>query len=552
MSFETLLDAQTVEKWTKLGYWGDRIITDYLDENVARFPDKVAVVDRRSRYTYRQLADLVDRCALGLLELGIGKGDVVAFQLPNWNEFVIIHYAATRIGAISNPLIPIYRAREIRFMLELGEAKFLLIPREFRGFDHARMVAELWPELPALRHVFVMGGEPLPGMKSWEEFIATPWEERRNRSELANLRPDANDLTELIFTSGTTGEPKGVLHTHNTLMAPGLAYRDWYRLTPDDVLHMASTFAHQTGFLFGVRLPTICGGTGVYQDIWDPAEFLRLIEAEGITCTFGATPFLHDTLKAIEANPGRDLRTLRFFSCFGAPIPRALVREAREKLGCGIQSGWGQTEDALVTICGLDDPEEKIVNTDGRPCHPGMEIKVIGPDGEDLSPGEEGDLLCRGPFLFVGYCKRLEYTRSCFRGDWFQTGDRATIDPDGYVRITGRSKDLIIRGGENIPVAYVENVLHEHPDIDGVAIVAMPDPRLQERACAYVILKPGRTLTLEGMRAFLEAKGVAKQYWPERLEVVAEFPRTPSGKIQKYKLREDIRQKVEQERSVGV
>ena len=309
-------------------------------------------------------------------------------------------------------------------------------------------------------------------------------------------------------------------------------------MSRDDVIHMASTFAHLTGFLYGVRLPTQVGGaTAVYQDVWDPARFVDLVEQYRISYTSAATPFLADTLGRPDL-ADRDLSSLRIFACMGAPIPRAILRAAKQALpGLTVLGGWGQSENGLVTLGKPGDPEEKLVERDGYPW-PGMEIRVVDLAGADLPAGEEGRLQVRGPFLFVGYAERLEMTRAGFDGDWFDTGDLAVIDADGYLNITGRTKDVIIRGGENIPVAYVENVLYEHPAVAGVAVVGVPDPRLQERACACVVLDQGAELTFDQLKEFLAGKGVAKQYWPESLQVLPELPRTASGKIQKFKLRD--------------
>jgi cyclohexanecarboxylate-CoA ligase len=363
-----------------------------------------------------------------------------------------------------------------------------------------------------------------------------PWEERRDPSVLDQITLDPNELTEIIFTSGTTGEPKGVMHTHNTVTLSSLLWIEYLELSASDVIFMASTFAHQTGFLYGVRLPVIYGGSAVYQDIWNPEEFIQLIEKEKITFTTAATPFLQDTIQ-VEGIEKYNLSSLRFFIAVGAPIPRTLVKQAVKKLPCRILSGWGQTENGLVTLTLPDDTEEKLTTTDGIP-FPVMELKVVDPNGNSLSPNVEGDLLCRGPALFVGYFKRMEQTKSEFDGEWFITGDRAIMDEDGYIRITGRNKDIIIRGGENIPVAYIENVIYEHPEISMVQIVAMPDERLQEKACAFISMKQGKApLSLDSIKVFLTEKGVAKQYWPEHIEVIDDFPRTPSGKIQKFRLR---------------
>ena len=387
-------------------------------------------------------------------------------------------------------------------------------------------------------------GDKVPDdMKSFASLLEVPWEERKDPAILDEMIHDPNDVTEIIFTSGTTGNPKGVLHTHNTLCVSTNYWIERLRLTSDDVMHMGSTFAHQTGFGYGVRLPTHFAGTGIYQDVWNPEEFIELIEKEKITFTAGATPFLQDTIQ-LEGIEKRNLHTLRYFIALGAPIPRPLVKEAARKVPFKILSGWGQTENGLVTLTYPEDSEEKLTSTDGVP-FPGMEVKVVDVYGETCPVHTEGDLLCKGPSQFVGYLKRLEDTLAEHRDGWFITGDRAVMDEDGYIRISGRNKDIIIRGGENIPVAYVENVIYENPDISVVQIIAMPDPRLQEKACAFISMKPGRTpLSLETLCEFLNQKGVAKQYWPEHVEIVEDFPRTPSGKIQKFRLREIIMERI--------
>jgi cyclohexanecarboxylate-CoA ligase len=541
MNFKTIVTEEYINKYQAI--WPNKTILDYLNEAIEKCPNKVAIIDKKSRYTYREIGKLVDRVALGLYELGLRKGDVISFQLPNWNEFVILHLAVTRLGAISNPLIPIYRDREIGYMVKMAESKMIVIPDEFRGFDYPEMVERLVPQCPSLEHIFVIGNNVPDGMKNFSYLIDEPWEEKSDISVLDQITLDPNDVTEIIFTSGTTGEPKGVMHTHNTVLVCSKASINHLQLTPNDVIFMASTFAHQTGFLYGVLLPIISASTGVYQDIWNPQEFIELVEKEKITYTTAATPFLQDTIQ-VDGIENYNLSSLRYFSAIGAPIPRTLIKEAARKLPCRILSGWGQTENGLVTLTFPNDTEEKLTTTDGTQ-YSAMEVKVVDENGNRVGANEEGNLYCKGPALFVGYLKRLEQTMSEFHDEWFITGDKAIMDGDGYIKITGRNKDIIIRGGENIPVAYVENTLYEHPDISIVQIVAMPDERLQEKACAFISMKPGTVpLTMESLKAYLNEKGVAKPYWPEHIEIIDEFPRTPSGKIQKFKLRKLIDEKL--------
>jgi len=374
-------------------------------------------------------------------------------------------------------------------------------------------------------------------MRPFAALTDTAWESRADRGTLPGTDP--NDVAEVIFTSGTTGEPKGVMHTSNTVLS--IIYPLTARLGfgEHDVALMSSTFGHQTGYLYGYCLTLLLGSPGAWLDVWSAEEAARLIEAERVTYTMGATPFLQDLTYA-PALERHDISSLRLFISAGAAIPRQLVQDARQRLHCAISAGWGMTENGLVTCNGLDDPEGKIFGTDGSPL-PGMELQVVDDKARALPAKTEGDLLVRGHSQFVGYWQRPAFTREAHTDDgWFKTGDRAMLDGDGYVSITGRSKDLIIRGGENISVAEVENLLFAHPKIANVAVVAMPDPRLAERACAFVIPEPGHTVTLEEIVQYLELKELARHKFPERLEIVGEFPMTPSGKIQKYRLRELI------------
>jgi cyclohexanecarboxylate-CoA ligase len=540
------LAPERIRECTARGFWRNETLEGYLDRWARERPAKTAMVDGLRRYTWAELARAVERVAHGLAAHGVEAGSVISVQLPNWNEFPLVLLAAARLGAVVNPIPPIYRAREVGFMLGRCESVALVIPGVFRGFDHGAMAAALRPTLPALRHVFVARGTPADGMLPFTALTDTTWEARAGRRGLPGTDP--NRVSEVIFTSGTTGEPKGVMHTSNTVLAIIHPMIERLGFSERDVLLMASTFAHQTGYLYGYCLLLLLGATGVWLDVWDAREAARLVEAEGVTFTMGATPFLQD-LTYVETP--HDLRSLRVFISAGAPIPRPLVRDARARLRCAISPGWGMTENGLVTCAGLDEREEKLFTTDGRPLR-GMELAVVDDAGTPCPPGVEGELLVRGASQFVGYFRRPDFTRESHTADgWFRTGDRGTLDAEGYLGITGRSKDLIIRGGENIPVAEVENLLFAHPKVDRVAIVGMPDPRLGERACAFVIPRPGVTVTLGEVVAYLESHQLARQKFPERLEVVAEFPMTPSGKVQKFRLRQQIAERLAQEAGHG-
>jgi cyclohexanecarboxylate-CoA ligase len=536
MQYETLLTRDQAGRYRAAGWWPYRLLNDYLDTAVAHDPHKTAISDPRDRYTYAELRDLADQCALGLLDLGVRRGDAVTVQLPNWNEFVIVTLALERIGAVINPVAPIFRQRELRVMLRLAQPVAVVTAASFRDFDYPAMYRELRAEAPSLRAVIVVGGRTSGEVTGWDDLIARGGANAAHRSALDWLRPDPDDVTELMFTSGTTGEPKGVLHTANTLAAAVEATITGQRLGPDDVIHMASTVGHQTGFLYGVRMPLHLGARAVFQDAWEPEAFVRLIAAERVTFSMGATPFLGDTLRAPNLATC-DISSFQVFVCAGAPIPQPLAEEAGRRLPCRLVPAWGMTENAAVTSVLPEDPPEKILITDGRP-YPGMEVTVLDAEGAPLPPGTDGDLYARGAFTFAGYVQGRRFTEQCFTPDgWFATGDRARMDADGFIRISGRTKDLVIRGGENVPVKEIEDVLIRHPAVRNVAVVGMPDPRLGEVGCACVILEPGATLALDNLRTFLAEQQVTRQFWPERLVVLDAFPMTPSGKIQKYQLR---------------
>ncbi|WP_066268213.1 cyclohexanecarboxylate-CoA ligase [Hydrogenophaga palleronii] len=540
MDFDAVLLPPRRARMIDQGFWHDRTINDDLDACLAACPDKLALTAVRvdsgetRRFTYRELAQMADRIAVGLSRLGVGRNDVVACQLPNWWQFTLTYLACSRIGAVINPLMHIFRERELSFMLKHGEAKVLIAPKSFRGFDFEAMVTGLQPSLPDLRRVVIVDGE---GRNSFEALLSGPeWERAADAPDiLTRNRPGPDDVTQLIYTSGTTGEPKGVMHSANTVMANIIPYAQRLQLDAEDVVLMASPMAHQTGFMYGLMMPIMLKASAVLQDIWAPQKAIELVRAEKVSFTMASTPFLTDLAKTV-AESGLSVPTLRSFLCAGAPIPGPLVEQARAALGAKIVSAWGMTENGAVTLTQLDDDDERSFSSDGCPL-PGVEVKVVDVEGNSLPAGEPGKLLLRACSNFGGYLRR-PHLNGTDADDWFDTGDLARIDERGYIRITGRSKDVIIRGGENIPVVEIESLLYRHPAIAMAAIVAYPDDRLGERACAVVVPKPGQQVDLADIQAFMKAQKVAIQYIPERLIVRDAMPSTPSGKIQKFKLRE--------------
>lgn len=540
-NFTTAVLAERRNEMIRVGAWNDNTLIDYFENALARSPHREAIISHRvaddssTTLTYEELDQKATRIAAGLVALGVERGEVVSCQLPNWWQLTALHLACLRIGAVLNPLMPIFRARELRFMLAHAESRVLIIPKCFRDFDYEAMMDGLKAELPKLEHVLVIDGA---GSNSFERvLLERSWEDETDTEQLfRERRPGGDDVIQLLYTSGTTGEPKGVLHSSNTLFANVREYAKRLGLNSDDRVLMSSPMAHQTGFLFGLMLPIYLSTTAVLQDIWNPAYAAQIIATTKPTYTMASTPFLADLVKVAQESEA-DLSSLRIFVSAGAPIPSALVERAAEVLSARIISAWGMTENGAVTMTRPEDPPLQASHSDGVAL-PFMEVKIADDEGRSLATGEDGRLLVRGASQFVGYLKRPDLS-GLDAGGWFDTGDLARMDADGYIRITGRTKDVVIRGGENIPVVEVENLLYKHPAVEDAAIVGRPDERLGERIHAYLTLKKGyASLELAEVTSYLLEQGLSKSYLPEYLEVLDELPRTPSGKIQKFKLRE--------------
>jgi cyclohexanecarboxylate-CoA ligase len=520
------------------GFWIDKSFDEFLQQAVAATPGKLALLADRAdrtepkRLTYAELGDLVSRAAAALKQLGIGPRDVVSVQLPNWWEFAVIALAALRVGAVVNPLMPILREHELSYMLDFAEAKLLIVPKLFRGFDHEAMAQSLRHRLPKLQHIVVVDGE---GANSFDQALLSG-SERLGPPPIGEIGAlPADQMAVLMFTSGTTGSPKGVMHCLNTLLACNIALAGRFGLDANDTMLVCSPLGHMTGFAAGMLLGFKIGATLVFQDVWEPKRGIGIMANEGVTYSAGAATFLADMCEAVAAGAAKP-KLLRKFLCAGAPIPPALIDRVYRELDLKVCSLWGMTEALSGTLTEPERALEKSSKTDGRPLE-GVAVKVLRMDGSPAAVGEKGLLKVRGAQMCLGYYKRADMEPFDAEG-WFDTGDMAYTDDEGYIRIDGRIKDIIIRGGENVPVFDIENLLFKHPAVLGAAIVGYPDPRLGERACAFVVLRPGQALDLASVQVLMAEHKVAKQYWPERIEIVADLPKTPAGKVQKYQLRE--------------
>lgn len=545
MSSELKSKESRKREYRQKGYWGDATLTDYWRMAVLSSPEKIAVVDVQGTcYTYAELDDASSRVATFFKDAGVAPGEVVSFQIPNWAEFTVIYVACLKVGAVVNPIQPCNRADELLYILNKCESKIFFYPAEFRRFNYQLMVRSLVQQIPSLREVVIVEKEKKVNEDNTLANII-----KKYSPLVGNSICKADDLVAILFTSGTSGSPKGVMFTHNNIIASERAFAAAFNFSYLDVMLMPATMAHATGFHHGVNAPFMFGAKSVMLDIFNADTSLELIVREKCTCSMGATPFVYDIVRSLK-NKNYDISSLRFFLCGGAPIPRYIVKESLD-VGLNVLSVYGSTESAPHTAVGLHDPSEKVFNTDGAPV-PSVEIRVVDGARQTVPVGIEGEEASRGPNVFMGYFKEPELTARVLDDEgWYYSGDLCIMDDDGYIRITGRIKDLIIRGGENISSVEIENILLQLANVCGASVVAMPDQRLGERVCAYIVLNDTNLgLTLEEVKTFFALKNVAKCKYPERIEIVDSLPQTASGKIKKFVLRQDIISKLKLE-SVG-
>lgn len=521
------------------GLWGDATLADYWRLSAKAFADKQAVCDNQgARYTWREMDKAAGALASWLVEQGIGPGDRVALQLPGWCEFTLIYIACLKCGAVVVPLLPAFRESELAWILNKCQARVLFTPTRFKNIRPIQMLPALRPLLPYLESVVAVEKLEPAGYGTTLNQILTS-----HAPLVLDVPTHGDDLAVLLFTSGTEGHPKGVMLTHNNLIASERAYCATLNLNDTDTILMPAPLAHATGFMHGVTAPFMIGARSVLMDVFAAGPCLDLLEQEQCTCIMGATPFACDLLHAMECREHVP-SSLRFFLCGGTTIPAKLVRDYH-KVGIPLLGIYGSTESAPHAIVRPQDSLIRQVNTDGAAVS-GVEIKIVDNKRNTLPRCTEGEEASRGPNVFVGYFDEPELTAQALdEAGWYYSGDYCRMDKEGYVKITGRKKDIIVRGGENISSREVEDILLQHPDISDAAVVAMPDKRLGERSCAYVVLKNTLShLALTDVIAFFSSKRITKYKYPEHLVIIDILPRTASGKIKKYLLRKDIIQRL--------
>jgi acyl-CoA synthetase (AMP-forming)/AMP-acid ligase II len=510
------------------GLWDERTIADMAFALTEADPGFVAFVDGEVTMTRAELLAEAEALAVALHDRGLRPGDVLAFQVPNWREAAAINLAAALSGLVVNPIVPIYRDHEAGQMLADCRARALFVPASFRNFDYAAMAARIRPDLPDLAHVFTVRGA---GADDYAALV----DEGRGRA-FARPTVDPLGVKMVLYTSGTTGRPKGVLHSHVTLARILRTSAEHWGVKPGEATLMPSPVTHISGYANGLEAPLVCGTRTVLMESWDARAALSLIDRHELVGTVAATPFLVELANAARET-GHRLPSFRFFACGGAAVPADLIPAAREAFAqCRPFRVFGASEVPLVTF-GWPDDLDLAATTDGEIVD--YEVRIVDGDDRDLPDGQEGEILARGPAMMMGYADAQQTREAITTDGFFRTGDLGVRTADGALTITGRKKDLIIRGGENISAKEIEDVLHLHPAVREAAVVAMPHERLGEGVCAFVI----RSGEVDGpaLAAHVAASGLAKQKIPERFEMVEDFPRTASGKVRKDQLRALIR-----------
>ena len=513
------------------GEWPVEGASGLLAKRIAATPDRLFVIDGSRRVTFAEAGRLAEALAAGLRALGIGAGDVVSWQLPSWIEGALLTIALDRLGAVSNPILPIYRASEVGFVLRQARSKALIVPGVFRGFDHRELAREVRAGAPGLEHVLVVRSEPLPGMRSLDDLLETPATRPLPPSPLG-----PHDLASLFYTSGTTSEPKGVRHTTSTLGSYARVNATTLGSGPGDVSLLQFPLTHIGGIGAFVLMPILVGSRCVYLDVWTPEAALERIEREGVTSAGGPPAILQGILASPSFRCER-VSTLRTAASGAADVSPELIRRVRRELAPSSFRAYGMTECPMLTTGRGDDPEEKCLFTDGRPSV-GCEVRIVDEAGRDLPRGKEGEILAFGPQLCTGYLDASLDAEAFTADGFFRSGDLGVLDGDGYLTVTGRKKDIIIRKGENLSAKAIEDALAAHPAVAEVAVIGVPDAGRGELVCACVVLRPGTgALELRELDAFLTARGVMRQKIPERIEILAELPRNATGKVRKFELR---------------
>ncbi len=535
--------AKDARQYTKNRWWFGLTLGDILDRTADVFPNKEALVDDRVRLTYSELRNRVDHAAIGLMNLGVNKGDTVLLQLPNWAEYVYSYFALQKIGGIPVVLISGYKQLEVSHLALLTEAKAWIVPDQYRKIDYLSFIGEVRQKNPQLRQVIsVRTEEGKEGFTASLEGLIERGATLADRHEMIRRKPRATDVAHIIPSGGTTGLPKGIPRTHNDYICNVEYLHKAWEMNIRDVSLVVVPVGHNLALL-NVVGAVLMGYKLVLLDSTKPEDICSTIEREKVTYMPTVPSVVGRILESKQLHD-YDLSSLIKISAGGEPSAPDLIREVYQRLNCTYINEFGMSE-GLLCRTSLTDDIETICNTVGKPCCPYEQIKIVNEAGKALPPDQDGELVTKGPGIFAGYLKHPEENKNSFlRGGFFRTGDQARMDRSGSLKITGRTKDIIIRGGENISPAMVEELLCSHPGIADAAVIGMPDKELGEKVCAYVRLTEEVRIDPEEIKSFMESQGASKILIPERFEFVTALPLTEAGKHDKKALREEIKQKI--------
>lgn len=511
--------------------WTPEVWLDRAAADAERAGERLCVIDESGALTRAEAFAGARRFAAFLYERGVRADDIVTVLLPNWREFAVAHHAVGLLGAVLNPVLPNTSADDLAHILRTCGTRYVIAAENHRDGHPQQVAAVVSSDISSVIGITPVRG----GSESLAEILELPWEKR---TTLPTVQRDSRSWDTVTFTSGTSALPKAVVHTHQSSMFGLRAYiAGVLGLTSGDVVFMPSPLCHATGLQWGLRTALYVGAPLVLQDQWDPVLAIRLIDQHRCTYSLAAATFVVDLLRAKAAGAGSGA-TLRYVATGGAPIPRHLVAETRAGLGAELLAVFGASETYIATAT-RPGSTAAMLATDGAPLD-GVELLITDEAGNPLPEGIEGEIVTRGPHVFAGYLGDPDLTRQAFRGEWYRFGDVGYLDNGGMLHVTGRIKDIVIRGGENISACEVEDHLLHHPDIIDAAVVGYPDDRLGERCCAVIVPRDDAAITLELLSAFLSKRGLARFKRPERLELVNELPRTATGKVRKSELRRSL------------
>ena len=539
-----LTTAAEAERYRRSGTWPDETIYERFARFALRFADKPAVVEAHRTLTYRTLLERVQALSRGLLDAGIGPGSVVALQLPNSAEQPMVHLALNRIGALAVPIHDAWHEAELPHLLKLSRAVAAIVPSSYRELDYPALYARLQPQLPELKQVFAIG-PPNPHADAFESLFSRGSETAV--AALGAIDPDAPG--DVMLSSGTTSMPKISLFSSNNLLALLEPFFRRIRITSDDIAGaLAPAGTGAIGYVYPMLSPLLNGATTVILDRWSEPEIaLELLCRHRCTYAFAVPAQLAQSLAAIKARPSADFAAFRCFVNAGAPLGADVGRQIEKHMACKIFGIYGATDGGVATSTDLDDTQEQRLTTVGR-AQDGCEIRLVDEIGEPVPPGQSGEIQWRSADKSYGYLNDPEATAAAFTDDrFYRTGDLGLLDTDGYMRIVGRVKDMILRGGRNISPRLIEEMVSRHPQIVDVAVAAYPCPVMGERACAFVVLQRNTTLSFPALIDFLHGEQMPTWQLPERMELLDELPKSAGGKVMKGKLREFVAAKVKAE-----